>query len=171
MDFSAILNRPDFPCSLISEPELQPYFHSSGNNQVHMWYSLVKVMLYWTSQPALWTGGIWMMWHLLLHISLPLAKLLLSYTDRNRGQKSYRCTLIWLALGKLMVSHFEDYPPFSRMLCLDSEGMTSWLADGGGGVGGYMCVQSHIHDHDQLLSRERLHWDLETALQCSYYII
>lgn len=37
--------------------------------------------------------------------------------------------------------------------------------------GEYMCVQSHIHDHDLLLSREKLYWDLETALQRSYYII
>lgn len=61
MDFSATLKHPDDSCSLISEPELQHYFYSSGNNQVHMWYSDVKVMLHWTSQSALRTGGIWMM--------------------------------------------------------------------------------------------------------------
>lgn len=44
--------------------------------------------------------------------------------------------LIWLAIGKLIGSHFEDYPPFSRMLCLETlRGWPhDWLIWGGGGV-------------------------------------
>lgn len=140
MDFSPILKHPDFPCSLISEPELQLYFHSSGSNQVHMWYSHVKVVLYWTSQPALWTSGIWMTWRLLPHISLCLAKFFLSYADRNTRQKLYRCTLMWLAPWKVMVSRFEDYPPFSRMFC--SETLRGWPHDWLMGVWGCICARS-----------------------------
>lgn len=143
MDFSPILKHPDFPCSLISEPELQLYFLSSGSNQVHMWYSHVKVVQRWTSQPALWTSGIRMTWRLLPHISLCLAK----FFSELRWQK-YSSEVVQMhsdVIGTLKSHGFTLWglsSIFQNVLLRDSEGMTSWLADGGfGGV--YVHAVAH----------------------------